>query len=252
MNWDTDFRGLKRRVLDLLYPPLCIACRTQVGGTGAFCPDCWQKVDFLDGASCHCCGLPFEFDPGPGALCASCLTDRPIFDRARAVMRYTEHSKAPVLAFKHADRLDLAPGFARWLHRAGRELIDESDLIVPVPLHLRRLWTRRYNQAAELCRHLGRLCRKPVHSGAIRRTRATPSQGEMPSANARRRNVQRAFIVPSSCGQLVGGRAVLLVDDVLTTGATADSCAEALKRAGAAKVNVLALARVVGSSTIPI
>jgi ComF family protein len=238
-------RRIGRGALDLLFPPLCISCREQVSEPGSLCATCWQDVAFLDGPACSCCGLPFDLDPGGDTLCASCLAKPPSFDKARAVMRYDEKSRAPILALKHADRLDLVPAFARWLDRSGRALLDQTDLIVPVPLHRMRLWTRRYNQSAELARALRRVCGKPVDALALRRTRATPSQGAMTSAKARRRNVLGAFQVPAARRAAVVGRSVLLVDDVFTTGATAEACARALKRAGAAKVFVLALARVV-------
>ena len=234
-----------RRALDFLYPPLCIGCRAQVGDPGNLCAACWQNIDFLDGPACRCCGLPFDLDPGSDTLCAACLAEPPAFDCARAVMRYDDKSRGPILALKHADRLDLVPAFARWLDRAGRSLLDESDVIVPVPLHRRRLWSRRYNQAVELARGLGALSGRPVEPMLLRRVRATPSQGAMPSAKARRRNMRGAFQVPSEQQMAAKDRAVLLVDDVLTTGATADACARALKRAGVRKVSVLALARVV-------
>jgi ComF family protein len=241
----THWRRIGRGALDLLYPPLCIGCRSQVAEPGSLCSACWQNIDFLDGPSCMCCGLPFDLDPGSETLCAACLADLPSFDRARAVMRYDEKSRGPILAFKHGDRLDLVPGFARWLRRAGRTLLDDADVIVPVPLHTRRLWSRRYNQAAELSRALGGMAAKPVDTMLLTRTRATPSQGAMPSATARRRNMRGAFEVPASKQEAVANRTILLVDDVLTTGATVNACARVLKRAGAAKVHVLALARVV-------
>jgi len=244
----SGFRRIGRNALDLLYPPLCIGCRTQVGEPGSLCATCWQNIDFLDGPACQCCGLPFDLDPGSETLCAACLADPPSFDRARAVMRYDVKSRGPILALKHADRLDLVPGFVRWLDRAGRTLLNESDVIVPVPLHRGRLWRRRYNQAAELARSLGVLTAKAVEPMALVRIRATPSQGAMPSAKARRRNMRGAFQVPPERQSAINGRAVLVVDDVLTTGATADACARALKRAGVAKVSVLALARVVRPS----
>ncbi|MBV9992415.1 MAG: ComF family protein [Alphaproteobacteria bacterium] len=240
--------GLKRAgrsALDFVYPPLCVGCRALVAEPGSLCAECWSKIEFLDGPCCTCCGLPFDLDPGPGTRCAGCLTEPPSFDSARAVMRYDDDSRGPILALKHADRLDLVPGFARWLDRAGRDLLDEIDVIVAVPLHPSRLWWRRYNQSAELARGLGRLAAKPFAHQALARLRATPSQGEMPSAKARKRNMRGAFQVPARRRGEVDGRSILLVDDVLTTGATVDACARALKRAGAAKVHVLALARVV-------
>lgn len=242
--------GLNWKIADLLFPPLCIACREPLGQGQGFCGSCWSKVTFLDGPMCECCGLPFGVDPGPGARCAACLAKPPSFDSARAIVAYEESSRGPILALKHADRLELVPGFAQWLARTGKSLIDDSDVIAPVPLHRTRLWRRRYNQAAELARALGRRTGKDVAVQALVRSRATESQGEMVSARARRRNVLGAFKVPDAAS--VRGRNILLVDDVLTTGATAEACARALKRAGAGKVHILALARVVKGSEAPV
>jgi ComF family protein len=232
-----------RAVLDVLFPPLCIACRAPVRDTGGLCAACWSGIAFLEGPMCDCCGLPFEIDPGPGTLCGACHAKKPAFDKARSVMQYDEASKGPLLGLKHGDRLDLVPGLSRWLARAGRELIDDAGLIVPVPLHPLRLWQRRYNQSAELARRLGALCGKAVDNEALVRKRGTPSQGEMPSAKARRRNMLGAFAVRP--GAALKGANVLLIDDVFTTGATVEACARALKRAGASQVSVLTLARVV-------
>jgi len=181
-------------------------------------------------------------------LCAACLVKPPAFDSARAILAYDDKSRGAILALKHADRLDLVPGFARWLSRVGRGALENSDLVIPVPLHPFRLWRRRYNQAAELARRLGRDWNLAYAPAALLRSRATQSQGAMSSAKARRRNVLKAFQVPDP--GLVAGKRVLLVDDVLTTGATVEACARALKRAGAAKVHVLVLARVVKAADV--
>jgi len=236
-----------KTVLDMLFPPLCVGCRTTVSQPG-FCPACWSAVTFLEGPGCRCCGLPFAVVLEGDNLCAACLAKPPAFDSARAILVYDEKSRGAILALKHADRLDLVPGFSRWLSRSGSALLKDSDLVIPVPLHPWRLWRRRYNQSAELARRLARDWALAYDPSALARTRPTPSQGAMASAKARRRNVLAAFKVPQPAR--VAGRRILLVDDVLTTGATVDSCARALKRAGAARVQVLVLARVVKASDV--
>jgi ComF family protein len=241
----TGLQRVGREVVDLLFPPLCVLCREPVGAADSLCPACWNGLQFIDAPICERCGLPFEIDAGPGTVCAACLAEPPDFDRARAILRYDDASKQPVLALKHADRLDLVPAFAKWLDRAGHDLFAATDLVVPVPLHRLRLWKRRYNQSAELARGLCRRTGLAFAPLLLERTKPTPSQGQMPSAAARRQNVAGAFRVPPDRRAALKGRKVLLVDDVLTTGATASACARVLKRAGATSVFVLALARVV-------
>jgi ComF family protein len=192
--------------------------------------------------------LPFAVALDGDNLCAACLAKPPAFDSARAILAYDEKSRGAILALKHADRLDLVPGFSRWLSRSGNALLKDSDLVLPVPLHPWRLWRRRYNQSAELARRLARDWALVYDPSALTRSRPTASQGAMASARARRRNVLGAFKVPDPAR--VAGRRGLLVDDVLTTGATVESCARALKRAGAARVQVLVLARVVKASDV--
>ncbi|HJT43400.1 MAG TPA: ComF family protein [Rhizomicrobium sp.] len=235
-------RNVATGLLDLVFPPLCVGCRASVSQAG-FCAECWSGIVFLDGPCCGCCGHPFGVALDGDNLCAACLTRPPAFDSARAIFVYDEKSRGAILALKHADRLDLVPGFAHWLKRTGQALLDGSDMVVPVPLHAFRLWRRRYNQSAELARRLARERQLVYAPSALVRARATASQGVMASAKARRRNVLGAFKVPKPA--TVAGKRVLLLDDVLTTGATAEACARALKRAGAARVDVLVLARVV-------
>lgn len=236
---------ISRALLDLAYPPLCAVCRAPVSQAHALCADCWSAMAFLDGPGCARCGLPFEIDPGPDTLCAACHAEPPAFDRAVSVLRYDDASKKAILALKRADRLDLVPAFGLWLARAGREMLAQADILVPVPLHRRRLWQRRYNQSALMAQRLTRLSGKPADPLLLERIRPTPSQGEMPSAKARRRNVRGAFRVAPGRKDAVKGKTVLVVDDVFTTGATVSACARALKRAGARKVLILTLARVV-------
>lgn len=241
-----------RALLDAIYPPLCILCREPVSEPDSLCPACWSELQFIDGAVCARCGLPFDVDPGEDTLCGSCIAHPPHFDRGRAILRYDDNSKKPILALKHSDRLDLVPAFGRWLERSGQPFFAACDMIVPVPLHRMRLWKRRYNQSAEIARAVARLTGIALAPLVLERLRHTPSQGTMPSAKARRRNVRGAFAVPKVRRDEVRSRSILLVDDVLTTGATADACARALKRAGAKSVFVLALARVVRPLPDPI
>ena len=237
-----DLLVLARRLLDILLPPRCLRCGGITDSAGALCHGCWGQIRFLAPPLCECCGRPFDIDPGPGAICGPCMVKRPPFARARAVFRYDDASKALVLRFKHADRVGAATPFARWMARAGADLLAEADVIIPVPLHRWRLLQRRYNQAALLANALGRLSGVPSQPDALRRVRHTTSQGHL-GRKERKRNVRGAFQVARPGA--VAGRRVLLIDDVLTSGATLEECVRVLRADGAAAVDVLTLARVV-------
>jgi len=230
--------------LDLLLPPHCLRCARQLAEPGRLCPDCWQSIHFISAPFCRCCGFPFEFDEGGDRLCAACTAMPPRYDRARAVMRYDDNSRPLVLGFKHGDRTEAARAFGRWMVQSGGELLDGIDCVIPVPLHRWRLARRRYNQSALLAQAVAEHCRRPVFVDLLVRRRHTPTQGGL-SVAARQRNVRGAFDVRVGTGDRLDGARVLLVDDVLTTGATAEACARTLRRAGAATVEVLILARVV-------
>lgn len=232
------------RLLDLVLPPQCLACGDLVASHGVLCPACWETVTFLTPPQCAICGIPFPFEMEPGTICAACARQRPPYGRARAAMTYAETSRKLLIAFKHADRTDATAAYGRWLLRAGAELLDDADLVVPVPLHWTRLLARRYNQAALLAQKVAGAAGLPFAPRLLRRRRRTASQGHM-SPTQRRTNVQGAFIVTEKARSSFAGKRVLLVDDVMTTGATAEACARALTRAGAAGVDVLTLARVV-------
>jgi ComF family protein len=197
-----------------------------VGEGHSLCAKCWSAISFIEGAMCSRCGSPFDVDPGSETVCGACHMKPHDFTHARSLFRYDDASKPLILAFKHGDRLGHAPAFARWLERTGRPLFADIDVLVPVPLHRRRLWKRRYNQAAVLAERLGKLAQRPHDPLALERSRPTKSQGEMPSAKARRRNVLKAFRVPAAKLDRVRNRNILLVDDVFTTGATLCPSAE--------------------------
>ncbi len=234
------------RLLDVILPPQALdnrqGVRASVQSTG-MTADGWSRISFISAPCCDACGIPFEFDLGPASLCASCQARRPAFDHARAACLYDEHARDLVLQLKHADRTDLAGLFARWLARAAADLLPEIDMVAPVPLHPWRLLNRRYNQAAEIARPLARLSGISYRPGVLIRRRATQSQAGR-SGDARRRNVAGVFATPRGQRAAVEGARILLVDDVLTTGATVEGCARALKLAGAARVDVAVIARV--------
>jgi ComF family protein len=237
--------------LDFALPPLCPACRALVGDGGGLCATCWSRLSFIARPYCERLGTPFGYEPGPGVLSTEAVTHPPAFARARAAVRYDDIASALVHSLKYGDRLDLAPTMGRWMARAGRELTDGADALVPVPLHWRRLWARRFNQAAALAAAISRASRVPVVDDALRRLRATPQQVGL-NRTDRATNVQGAFAVPEERQAAVAGKRLVLIDDVLTSGATADTCARALLRAGAAHVDVLVFARVVDALRAPI
>jgi len=239
-------RAALGRALDLVLPPRALneaTGRPASVQTLGLTSEAWGRIAFIDAPLCDGCGAPFDFDLGEGALCAACQARRPHFDRARAACVYDEHARDLILKLKHADRTDLAGLFAHWIARAATDILPAVDGIVPVPLHPLRLIARRYNQAAEIARPLARGARRPYWPGALVRRRATASQAGK-SGDARRRNVAGVFAVPASWRSRVEGKRLLVVDDVLTTGATLEGCARALKSAGAADVDVAVIARV--------
>ena len=229
-------------VLDLLLPPLCLVCYEPIGSHQALCPQCWKKIRFITSPCCGVCGMPFDFSVEEGTQCGECLAHPPSYTRARSALIYDEASKRLVLGFKHNDRIHTVPALAAWMHRAGSDFWETADLLVPVPLHRWRLFRRRYNQAALLALELGRLTQKLVAVDLLERMRATPIQGHM-NREERRKNVAGAITYNSGQKIDVKGKSIVLVDDVLTTGATVNECARVLLKNGAVQVNVLTLAR---------
>jgi ComF family protein len=236
---------LARRALAALLPPLCPGCKLALSVGQGLCPACWSKLRFISAPLCQTCGTPFEYDQGALTLCAGCAVTPPILASARSALVYDDGSKGLVLAFKHADRLELAPLFARLICASGSSLLQSAEMILPVPLHWTRFLSRRANQSAELARHVAAMAGKSFRPDLLQRIKRTPSQGAVGGAAGRRRNVAKAFAVPPKRAPALQARHILLIDDVWTTGATLEACARVLLNAGARQVSAVTLARVV-------
>jgi ComF family protein len=233
-----------RALVQTVLPPTCLACRKPAGGTGGLCAKCWQGAGFIERPYCERLGTPFSYDSGGPLISPVAFADPPAFDRARAAMRFGDVARDLVHLLKYGDRLDLVKPFANWMSRAGEEILSGADALVPVPLHWTRLFQRRFNQSAELARVISRRVNMPVIDDVLARVRATPPQVGL-ARDERAKNVHGAFSVEKAARAKVKGRRIVLIDDVLTTGATANVCARVLRRAGASRIDVLTLARVV-------
>ncbi len=239
-------RWIGRVVVDGVLPPRCLSCGETVDEPDALCGRCWGGITFFAPPWCVLCGLPFPHPMGKDALCGACARGRPAWDQARAVLRYDKHSRSFILGLKHGDHTHVAGAFGRWMHRAGSEVLAGADLLVPVPLHWTRLFQRRYNQAALLAHAIRAAGGPDVAADWLVRRRRTPAQGHLGPV-ARERNVRGAFAMRAR--RSVAGKRVVIVDDVMTTGATVDECARVLRRAGAASIGVLTLARALRTGT---
>lgn len=225
---------------NLVLPPRCPGCGAVVDSDGRFCGECFGSLELLSPPWCARCGEPFALAYGPDAVCTRCAEQPPAYTAARGALRYVEPAKGIVLRLKHCDATGLADACAAQMARAGWDWLDANAVIVPVPLHVRRLWRRGYNQAALLAKALARRTGTRAVLDGLVRTRATPPSEGL-GREERRANVAGAFAVNRP--ERIAEQRIILVDDVLTSGATADACASALIAAGAASVYALAFAR---------
>jgi ComF family protein len=228
---------------DLVIPPCCLICRARLTAHHNVCPTCWKGINFIRQPLCDVLGIPLPYGTGDRTVSAAAVAHPPAYDRARAAAHYGGEMRTLVHRLKFADRQDVRLLCARWLQDAARDLLPGIDLIVPVPLSRLRLLLRQFNQAALLASELSRRTGVPMDPLLLRRTRSTRSQVGL-TRDQRRRNVAGAFGVPQRRRKILEGRNVLLIDDVITTGATVDACARVLRRAGAARIDVAALAMV--------
>lgn len=231
------------QAIDAVLPPRCIVTGDIVPAQGMISPKAWACLDFIAEPCCKTCGFPFAFGEGSSSDCAACLADPPPFQKARSAVQYNDASRKVILGFKHGDQMHAVTAFMPWLKRAANDMTDEANIIVPVPLHRRRLISRRYNQSAIIASAFGKENSLPVLLDALIRTRHTPSQGHL-NAKDRTQNVRKAFAINPKHEHNIKGKNILLIDDVYTTGATVKECTETLLKAGAKSVNVLTVARV--------
>lgn len=230
--------------LNLVFPPRCVSCEAETEAAHTLCHPCFAQLQLIGEPHCESCGLPFEFDLGQGARCSFCLHDAPRYYQARTAMQYDAQSRRLITRLKYGDRADLVPALVQHMWRAGAALCEQSDWLIPVPLHSRRLRQRGFNQSSLLAHGLSRHARVAVMADGLLRVLNTPPQASL-SRVERLQNVRRAFRVNHKRALLLKRQRVLLIDDVMTTGATVDACTEALLAAGVACVNVLTVARTV-------
>lgn len=235
-----------QKTLDFILPPLCLQCHTLVLQQGGLCASCWQKISFISKPFCKSCGFPFDLPLELESICGPCAREKPPFTRARAAVYYNEISKPLILRFKHGDALHMTPLFTEWLYQAGQDLFEQAEYIAPIPLHWSRLVYRGYNQAAILSHKLSKKTKITHAPDLLKRKKRTPSQGTL-TAKERDKNVSNAFKLNKKYDQFVRDKHILLIDDVLTSGATVQACAKVLKKSGAKQVDILTLARVIKS-----
>lgn len=241
---DLSSKYIGKRLRDTLFPPQCLGCQHIVAEPGSLCASCWAQVRFIERPYCEALGTPFAYDLGNGMLSADAIANPPPFRRARAAVGFSGVPRQMVQSLKYHDHPELARWMAAWMVRAGREILSEADIILPVPLHPRRFLVRRFNQSAELARHIARQSKRRFDPATLIRVKPTKQQVGL-TANERQDNVRSAFKVRPEAEINVRGRHVVLVDDVYTTGATVMAATRALKKAGAGSVDVLTFARVI-------
>lgn len=233
------FRGIGEAILDFALPPRCAGCAEVIADVDGFCPDCWGQIEWLGNSGCDRCGLPLEGTEAE--LCARCLADPPPLERVRAAVAYGDLPRSIALRLKYGRKVALARTMARYMAPLAGEASGE-ELIVPVPLHRWRLWSRGFNQSGLVANELGRRWRVQVDHRLLRRVKATqPLKGL--NYQQRRKAVAGAFRVDSTVR--LDGATIILIDDVLTSGSTAEACARALRKAGAGRVELISWARVV-------
>jgi ComF family protein len=237
-----NFIQVLRHGFDLLLPSSCMTCQKPIGSDHALCVSCWQQLTFLEKPWCARLGTPFAYDLGPEALSAQAIANPPVFNRLRSAVSHDDIARKLVHRFKYGDQTELAELMARWMIRAGQELLQEGAIVIPIPLHRWRLWQRRYNQSSLLALHIGAITGHDVLMEGLVRHKKTKQQVGL-NARQREQNLSGAFTVPASVRPLIKDRAIVLIDDVYTTGATVHAATRALLRHKVQSVDVLTFSR---------
>lgn len=230
-------------LVNALLPPQCVHCGTLVGTPGGLCGPCWSRLELISRPVCDRTGLAFAFDPGPGIVSARALADPPEWDRLRAVSEFDDVSRALIHALKYYDRHEVVKLMGTMMAQAGKELLNEADMIIPVPLYRLRQWQRRFNQAILLADEISAASGVCIAKNVLKRVRSTPQQVGL-KKKQRRDNLKGAFEVDASAQHSLYGKKIVLVDDVMTTGATATACSKVLRKAGCEQINVVVFALV--------
>ena len=237
-------KKISGKVLDMIFPPSCLLCEERAGENGSLCFSCWSKISFISKPSCAICCFPFEYDMGKDALCPTCIANKPEFEKAIPVFIYNKNSSRLITEFKYADRIHATKSFAKWMSAAAIDIIKNSDLIAPVPLHKSKLFARRYNQSALIANEIGKMAKIKVMPDLLLHPNKTRPQASLPKKQ-RLKNVKGIFSLNSKYADFISGKNILIVDDVITTGATLSECARILKKKKTAVVNAVTLAKTI-------
>ena len=235
---------IAQTIIDYIFPPTCLLCNSFVDKQGTLCNICWVDVTFCPTSVCHICGLPFEYEVEEKTLCGNCVKLTPFFSHARYVCLYDDKTKKLIFDLKYKDKTFLVPSLSKMIHNIGKEYIEACDYIIPVPLHKKRLYNRKYNQSAMIAKQIAKLSNKPMFPSLLTRKKNTISQTGL-SQEKRIANVYNAFSVSKQYKMLVKNAHIVLIDDVLTTGATVNACSKTLIKSGAQKIDVLTFSRTV-------
>ena len=229
--------------LDVVFPPVCLNCLTPTETTNKICPTCWNNIDFIVSPYCEIKGTPFPFHIEQGTISASALKQTPHFDKARSVALYEGTMRELIHKLKYKDRHELTNLFVNWMQQAGKDILKKTDLIIPIPLYRSRIWHRRFNQSALLAKRLSKQTNIPYDCTLLIRGKKTKSQVGL-TANERYQNLKNAFTIDNTKKEILRNKTILLIDDVITTGATINTASKLLKSTDVDKVYVLSLALV--------